>query len=326
MTRVFSGMQPTGHYHIGNYVGALKNWAAMQYQHECYYCIVDMHAITVPYEPAELPARVIDAAATVLACGVSPEHATLFVQSHVPEHTELCWLLTCITPLGNLTRMTQFKEKSRRQQENVQAGLMNYPILMAADIMLYKAGAVPVGEDQVQHLELTRDLVRRFNLAYGETFPEPQPILTRVPRVMAINDPEKKMSKSLPGSFVALADEPDEIRAKLRKAVTDVGPAQAGVMSPGVQNLFGLLEAFASAEVNAAFRADYAGGHLRYSDLKTALAEAMISALAPIREKRAELLAQPDTLRSILLDGAGKARIIARETVREAKDRMGLGY
>ena len=325
MSRIFSGIQPSGEVHIGNYLGAIKNWVKLQYEHESIYCIVDYHAITVEYEPAALSKRVRELAATLLAAGIDPERSILFVQSAVPEHTELGWLFTCITPLGLLERMTQFKEKAARQEQaSVSAGLLCYPILQAADILLYKADLVPVGEDQIQHIEFTRDVGRKFNHLFGQTFPEPQAHVTKAARIMALTDPTSKMSKSIPGGVVPVAAEPDEIRRLVRRAVTDTGPRQEGEMSPGVRNLFTLLEAFGAAEDARRLRADYDAGQLRYVDLKDAVAEAIIRELTPIRERRAALLEEPERLEAILADGAARARRIARETIDEVKAKMGF--
>jgi tryptophanyl-tRNA synthetase len=323
--RIFSGIQPSGTIHVGNYLGAIQNWTKLQYQYESIFCVVDYHAITVEYDPRELSERVMDVAATLLACGIDPERATLFVQSAVPEHTELSWLLTCITPLGMLERMTQFKDKAARQERgSVGAGLLCYPVLMAADILLYKADLVPVGEDQIQHLELTRDLARKFNHLFGHTFPEPEAYVPKTARIMALSDPTSKMSKSIPGGAVALSEEPDQIRKLVRRAVTDSGQGPDGEMSPGVKNLFVLLEAFGSPEVVSSLQDDYARGQLRYVDLKDAVAEAMIEKLTPIRQRRAELLADRQKVIDILDAGAEKARALARETLREVKERMGF--
>jgi tryptophanyl-tRNA synthetase len=323
--RVFSGIQPTGAIHVGNYLGAIRNWVRLQEQYESYFCIVDYHAITIPYEPKEMPSRVLEAALDIMAAGIDPERSAFFVQSMVPEHTELCWLFNCLTPLGALERMTQFKEKSEQFRENINAGLFDYPVLQAADILLYKAGLVPVGDDQLQHLELSREIARKFNRLFGETFPEPQPALTKAPRVMALNDPLKKMSKSLPGSFVSLSDDDDTIRKKVAKAVTDVGP-EPGTMGPGVANLFMLLEQFAPPQVLAHFRGQYDAGTLRYSELKPAVAEHMIAELAPIRERRAALAADPNGVREALYASADRARAVAQNTIAEARERMGLRY
>ncbi len=323
MARVFSGIQPTGELHIGNYLGAIRNWVAMQDRYDCVFCIVDLHAMTIPYDAGELPRRVLNTAATLLGCGIDPDRSVLYVQSHVREHTELCWILNCITPLGSLERMTQFKDKARQHKENVNAGLLNYPILQAADILLYKAALVPVGEDQVQHLELSRDLARRFNYLFGETFPEPQAHLTKAARVMALNDPTRKMSKSLPGSYVALTASADEIQALVRRAVTDTGPGGEG-MSPGVANLFTLLESFSSPETVTRFREAYEQGTLRYVELKQQLAQDLVQGLAPIRERYLELMARPKELRDILAHGAERARAIAQATMEEVRAKTGL--
>jgi tryptophanyl-tRNA synthetase len=325
MKRVFSGIQPTGAIHVGNYIGAIRNWVKLQQEYESYFCIVDYHAITAPYEPKEMPARVLDAALDIMAAGVDPERAAFFVQSAVPEHTELCWVFNSLAPMGALERMTQFKEKSEQFRENINVGLFDYPVLQAADILLYKAGVVPVGEDQLQHLELSREIARKFNRLFGETFPEPQPDLTEAPRIMALNDPTKKMSKSLPGSFVSLSDDDESIRKKVGRAVTDVGPTP-GEMGPGVANLFTLLEGFAAPETKAHFRAQYEAGTLKYSELKPAVAEAMVAELAPIRARREELARDPDRVRQALARSAERARTVARETMAEVRDRMGLRY
>lgn len=320
MAKVFSGIQPTGIVHIGNYLGAVKNWVKLQNEHDCIFSIVDLHSLTIPYEPKELNQRVLDALATNIAAGLDPDKASIFVQSLVPEHTELSWLLTTITPVGNLERMTQYKEKSQKQ--GLLAGLLCYPILMAADILLYKAEMVPVGEDQLQHLEIARVIARKFNNTFGEYFPEPQPNLTKATRVMALNDPTCKMSKSIPGSYIALTDSPEEITNKVKRAVTasDV----AGQMSPGVENLFTLLEAFAPKEVYRKFWADFEGGTLKFSELKPALAEAIITELTPIREKRAEFLAKPKILEEIVAAGTERAKKEARQNMLEIKELMGL--
>lgn len=323
--RVFSGIQPTGAIHIGNYIGAVKNWVRLQEQHESYFCIVDLHAITIPYEPREMPGRVLEAALDILACGVDPERCVFFAQSAVPEHTELCWIFNTLAPIGALERMTQFKEKSDQFRENVNAGLFDYPVLQAADISLYKAGLVPVGDDQLQHLELSREITRKFNRLFGETFPEPQPALTHAPRLMALNDPTRKMSKSIPGSFVSLSDDDDAIRKKLSRAVTDTGPAGEG-MSPGVANLFTLLKSFGPAETLAHFTGQYEAGTLRYSELKPAVAEAMVAELSPIRARREALAADPERVRKALAAGAERARAVARATMVEVKEKMGLRY
>ena len=321
--RVFSGIQPTGTLHLGNYVGALKNWVRLQAEVESFFAVVDYHAITAPFDPAEMPGRIFDAALDVLACGIDPERCTFFVQSRVPEHTELCWIFNSLTSVGALERMTQFKEKSEQFRENINAGLFDYPVLQAADILLYKANLVPVGEDQLQHLELSREIARRFNQRFGDTFPEPEPALSQAPRLMALNDPARKMSKSLPGSYISLADDGAAIRKKIGRAVTDVGPDPTA-MSPGVKNLFTLLEEFADEATARHFHQEYAAGTLRYSELKPAVADAVVAALAPIRARREELVAHPDRVRAALDAGAERASTLARRTMDEVRQRLGL--
>lgn len=320
---VFSGIQPSGVIHVGNLFGAIRNWVELQSRYPCYFCIVDYHAITVPYEPREMPERVRQALLLNVAAGLDPERSVLFVQSDVPEHTELAWLLNCITPLGQLERMTQFKEKGRKQRGSVLAGLLNYPVLMAADILLYKADLVPVGEDQLQHLELTRDLARKFNQLFGETFPEPEALLTPGARIMALDDPTRKMSKSEPDGAISLLDPPDVIREKVRRAVTDVGP-RGEEMSPGVRNLFTLLELSAPADVHRRLLEEYRQGTLRYVELKETLAEALIRVVQPIQERYFQLAERPETAVELAAAGAERARRVAREVLREVRERMGL--
>ncbi|HET9481346.1 MAG TPA: tryptophan--tRNA ligase [Candidatus Polarisedimenticolia bacterium] len=321
--RVFSGIQPTGALHIGNYVGALRNWVRLQSELESFFCIVDYHAITIPYDPEEMPARVFEAAVDVLACGIDPERSTFFVQSRVPEHTELCWIFNTLTSVGALERMTQFKEKSEQFREGINAGLFNYPVLQTADILLYKADRVPVGEDQLQHLELSREIARRFNQRFGETFPEPEAVLTKAPRLMALNDPTRKMSKSIPGSYVSLSDDDATIRKKIGRAVTDAG-LDSSQMSPGVKNLFTLLGEFGDEATVRQFQQAYDSGSLRYSELKPAVAEAVAAALAPIRARRDELAAHPEQVCTALETGAERAGAIARRTMDEVRQRLGL--
>ncbi len=325
--RVFSGIQPTGVVHIGNYAGAIRQWAQLQREYESYFCIVDLHAITVPYEPAEFPQRVLEAAAANIAAGIDPRQSVLFVQSHVPEHCELMWLLNVLTPVGQLERMTQYKEKSRRARAGVMAGLLNYPVLQAADVLLYKAALVPVGEDQVQHVELMRDIAERFNKQYGETFPLPEVRLTKGARIMALNDPAAKMSKSVPGSYIALVEDPESIRKKVRTAVTDPGPPSRGSKlddaSPGVANLFTLLEVFAPRRYPE-FADAYHQGSIRYSEMKQVLADAIVETFAPMRDRYIQLMTGPDDVRDILAEGARRARPVAQMTMEEVREKMGL--
>jgi tryptophanyl-tRNA synthetase len=323
MTRVFSGIQPSGELHIGNYLGAVKNWVALQSQHECIFCIVDLHAVTQPYDPRELPSRTLEMATGLLAAGLDPEQCTVFVQSHVPEHSELAWLLNTVVPLGELERMTQFKDKAARQ-ETVPAGILNYPVLQAADILLYRADRVPVGEDQLQHLELAREIARRWNARFGEAFfPEPQPLLSTAKRIVGL-DGNAKMSKSL-GNTIGVLDTPDMIWEKLRPAMTD--PARKTRKDPGnpdICNIYHLHQHFSTpAEVHhVATQCRTAGwGCL---DCKRVLADNIIAALAPVRERAAELKAHPERVEDALGRGAAHCRALARETMSKVRDLMGL--
>jgi len=323
MARVFSGIQPSGELHIGNYLGAVQNWTRLQREHECIFCVVDLHAITQPYEPAALPQRTLDMAVSLFAAGLDPERATVFVQSHVPEHTELNWLLTTVTPLGELERQTQFKDKAQRQ-ESVPAGLLSYPILQAADVLLYQATGVPVGEDQLQHLELMREIARRWNARYGKDFfPEPQALLTNTKRILGL-DGQAKMSKSL-GNTISLFDQPEVIWEKLRPAATD--PARKLRTDPGnpdICNLFTMHQGFSPAATvqDVALKCRTAGwGCL---DCKRVLADNMIATLTPIRTQAVALKLKPDRVRNMLQAGAEKARAIARRTIAEVRRRMGL--
>jgi tryptophanyl-tRNA synthetase len=320
---VLSGIQPTGTLHIGNYFGAVKNYVALQDQYECFYSIVDYHAITVEHDPHELAKNTLEMARDLLACGLDPKKCALFVQSQVPEHTELAWILSAVTSYGDLQRMTQFKEKGETQ-EFVSCGLFTYPVLQAADILIYKASKVPVGEDQIQHIELARRIARRFNSRFGEIFPEPEALLTEAPRIMSPADPTRKMSKSLgPKHYIALTEPEESIREKIKTAVTDIGPRPQGEKSPGVANLFLLLKLTAPPEIYERFEADYATGTLKYEPLKRAVADYLVKALEPIRARRAQL--KESEVREILYEGAKRARAVAKKTLEEARERIGVG-
>jgi tryptophanyl-tRNA synthetase len=378
--RVFSGIKPSGELHIGNYLGAIKQWIPLQSTNDCLFCVVDYHAITVKYDPKEMQNRIFNAALDYLAAGLDPKKATLFVQSHVPEHTELAWLLNTITPFGELARMTQWKDKvsiphretlrlvnegnkriseiykeeydsgknkgltfeeisnkvfQRVEVESVlpallfhmnraSAGLMDYPVLMAADILLYHTNIVPVGEDQQQHVELARVIARKFNNQFGQTFIEPKSQLSESKRIMSLADPSKKMSKSLGSKhYIALTDSPAIIREKVSKAVTDTG-SNDGELSPGIKNLFLLLKEFGTAEEYRRFDAAYRDKTIRYSDLKSTLAEAIIRTLKPFQAQRAALAKSPKKIWQILDDGAKRARPIAQKALRDVKVKMGL--
>ncbi len=322
--RVLSGIQPTGSPHIGNYLGALKNWAKIQYDYDSIYCIVDLHAVTVYQEPAELRAKIEELAGMLLAIGIDPGHSSLIVQSSVGAHAELAWMLTCVTPIGWLERMTQFKAKSR-EQETIGDGVMQYPVLMAADILIYQAAIVPVGDDQSQHLELTRDIAQRFNSLYGDTFVVPQTKLPAVgARIMGLDDPEKKMSKSATGSghAVSLLDPADAIRKKILRATTDSNPAvDFETAGAGVRNLLAIFQAFTECS-DEALRAQFSG--MRYGDLKKTVAEAVIAALEPIQKRYREITAEAGYVARVLEAGAEKVRPIANDTVHKAKRAMGL--
>ena len=323
-TRVLSGVQPTGDLHIGNYLGALTNWVKLQHDYESIFCIVDLHAITVYQKPEELRAKILQIAGLFLAAGIDPKHSSIIVQSAVPAHCELAWMLTCVTPMGWLSRMTQFKSKSAAQ-EAVGDGLFQYPVLMAADILLYQAGIVPVGDDQSQHLELTRDIAQRFNSLYGETFVVPETKLPMVgARVMGLDDPTAKMSKSATGAghAIALLDEPAKIRKTFARATTDSNPAvDFETMGPGVANLLGIYQAFENVN-DAAMRQKFDG--MRYGDLKKQISECVIAHLEPLQQRYRDITADPAYLENILREGAERVSPIANSTVDLVKKRMGL--
>ena len=328
MTRVLSGIQPTGDIHLGNFLGALRQWAIDQHEHDSFYCAVDLHAITVQQDPVELRSKTLETMATLVAVGLDPEVCTLFVQSHVPFHTELSWLLECTVSFGELRRMTQFKDKSLKQgdagQEHVSAGLFTYPALMAADILIYDADRVPVGDDQRQHLELTRDVAERFNSRYGETFVLPAAAIPKIAaRVMDLQEPTNKMSKSSesPMGTVGIFEDTTSIAKKLKRAVTD---SENEVRfdfdtKPGVSNLLSILGAATGRDPET-----LADEYHQYGPLKNDTAEAIINVLQPVQHRRAELLADPAELDRIIARGAGKASEVAAVTVQRAKDAMGF--
>jgi tryptophanyl-tRNA synthetase len=322
--RVFSGMQPSGEAHLGNYLGALRRWVEMQDTHECIWCIVDDHAITAGGDPREMPRNIFDLAVSYLAVGLDPEKAIIFVQSDVHEHTELAWLLNAVTPVGDLERMTQYKDKSQRF-ESVPAGILNYPILQAADILVYKSGAVPVGEDQRQHLELTREIARKFNAAYGETFPVPEALIGEAGKILGL-DGDAKMSKSL-GNTVGILAEPDEVWARVRTAVTD--PQRVRRDDPGrpeVCNVYSLHKFFGDEATVEDVAVQCRAATRGCVDCKKILAENITEAFAPFRERAAHFRAHPEEVRRILDEGAEKARAIAGETLAEVRRRMGLQW
>jgi tryptophanyl-tRNA synthetase len=324
--KIFSGIQPTNVLHIGNYLGALKNWVDLQDDGETIYCIVDLHAITVPQDPKTLSEKILETAALFIACGVDQNKATLFVQSSRPEHSELAWILNCHTGMGELKRMTQFKDKSGNNQDNVSAGLFDYPVLMAADILLYSATHVPVGEDQKQHIEITRDIAERVNGKFGKIFTLPEPIIKRsTARIMALDDPTKKMSKSSPNSasYIALTDTPDAIRDKIKRAVTDSGSeVKASADKTAISNLLNIFAGMTGREV-ANIEKEFGGKG--YGTFKEALAEAIISELQPIHERFKKLIEDKENLRNILKQGAEKLAPEAQEMLSKVKKSVGLG-
>lgn len=325
--RVFSGMQPSGNVHLGNYLGAIKNWVAQQAQYDNLFCIVDLHALSLPTSKEGLRRSIQELANHILAAGIDPTHSILFVQSDVREHSELCWLLNSVTQFGELRRMTQFKDKTGGQDEAVSAALFDYPVLQAADILLYDTQLVPVGDDQRQHVELTRDIATRFNARYGDTFVVPKADIKETgARIMALDDPSVKMSKSAasPNNYIAIADSPDTILKKVRRAVTDSGSdVVAHPEKPALTNLL-TIHSLLSGESIPALEERYAGKG--YGAFKNGLAEAIIEALAPMQRRLAELEADPSLARDILAAGADRARARARKKMTQVREQIGLGF
>ncbi|MDX2918530.1 MULTISPECIES: tryptophan--tRNA ligase [Streptomyces] len=325
---MLSGIQPTaGSFHLGNYLGAVRQWVALQESHDAFYMVVDLHAITIPQDPAELRANTRLAVAQLLAAGLDPERCTLFVQSHVPEHAQLGWVMNCLTGFGEASRMTQFKDKSAKQgADRATVGLFTYPVLQVADILLYQANQVPVGEDQRQHIELTRDLAERFNGRYGQTFTVPAPyILKETAKIFDLQDPAVKMSKSAstPKGLINLLDDPKATAKKVKSAVTDTDTVirYDAEKKPGVSNLLSILSTLSGSPVEDLERSYEGKG---YGALKTDLAEAMVEFVTPFRARTQEYLDDPETLDSILAKGAEKARAVAAETLAQTYDRMGF--
>lgn len=321
---IFSAIQPTGNLHIGNYLGAVKNWVDLQNsgKYEMYLAVADWHSLTGKLSAIQLREQKMMTVAELLAVGIDPKKVTFFMQSDVIEHAELSWIFSCTTPIAELYRMTQFKDKAERQEKNINAGLLTYPILQAADILMYKGELVPVGLDQVQHVELTRDIARWFNKKYGEFFPETKHLLTDVPKVMSLLEPIKKMSKSLgAGHVIELIDSPEEIEKKLKKAVT---ATEGGEKAPGVENLLLLLKYFGKKEIHAKFVASEKDKTIRYGDLKKAVGESLYDYFAGFRMKRKELLNRPEEIKKILASGAEKAQKVAKGTMEEVRKMIGI--
>lgn len=323
--RIFSGIRPTGDIHIGNYLGAIRQWIDLQEKNECLFCIVDLHAITTPYKPEEMQKNIFDAASIYLAAGVNPEKSVIFVQSQVKEHTELSWLLNTITPIGELQRMTQFKEKAKKYNDYVNAGLLNYPVLMAADILLYKTEGVPVGKDQEQHVELARTIAKKFNQKFGKIFLEPKALMPDSgAKIMSLQNPKKKMSKSDdPKSYISLFDSEEDIQKKIMSSATDSGKniVYNIAKKPGVSNLltiYSLLTQNPMEKIEKQFKGK------GYGDFKKSLAKTIIDYLEPFRRKQKELSSREVYVKEILNKGRSRASTIAQTTMREAREKMGL--
>ena len=323
---IFSGIQPSGALHLGNYLGALRNWVALQDEYNCVYCVVDEHAITVRQDTAALRRQTIELFAQLVACGIDPEKSILFIQSHVPAHAELAWVLNCYTMFGELSRMTQFKDKSAKHADNVNAGLFTYPSLMAADIMLYQADLVPVGEDQKQHVELTRNIVQRFNGIYGDVFTMPDAYIPKVgARVMSLNQPDSKMSKSIPEGCVYLMDSPDDIMRKFKRAITDSDTENCvrydRANKPGVATLIDIYAAV-TGKTYEQIEVEFEGKG--YGAFKPAVGEAVVELLRPVREETVRLLGDKAYLEGLYRAGAEKAASVAQRTLRKVHKKVGF--
>ena len=323
--RVFSGVQPTGKVTLGNYLGAIRNWQPLQEQYDCIYCVVDLHSLTVTQVPAELRKNTMELVALYIACGIDPTKSTLFIQSHVHEHAELAWILDTVAYVGELNRMTQFKDKSRKHADNINMGLMNYPVLMASDILLYNADYVPVGKDQVQHVELTRDVAQRFNARYSDTFVVPEALLNKTGQsIKSLQDPSAKMSKSDPNdnALISLADDPDTVRRKLRRAVTDSDTVvRHGADKPAITNLLNIYTLCSGVSMSDAEKQFEGKG---YGEFKDAVADAVISVLTPIQAEQKRLLADKGYLEGVLKQGAEQASYIASRTLSKVYRKVGL--
>lgn len=322
---IFSGIKPSGDLTLGNYLGAIKNWTKLQEEYDCYFCVVDLHAITVKQLPADLRRRTLEVLAIYIASGINPEKNTLFIQSHVPAHSEASWLLTCNSYMGELSRMTQYKDKSKKMGDSIGAGLFNYPVLMAADILLYNADLVPVGKDQMQHLELARDIGTRFNNSYSPTFTIPEGYVPKEgAKIMDLQDPSKKMSKSdaNPNGFILIMDEPNVIRKKISRAVTDsIGVVNYTDEQPGVKNLINILCAIKGYTPEKVVKMYDGKG---YAEFKNDVAEAIVEELAPVQEKVKALLGDKKALEEIYKKGAEKASYAAMKTLRKMQKKIGL--
>ena len=323
MDRIFSGIQPTGEIHIGNYVGAIRNWVRLVDRYECVYCVVDYHAITIEYEVASLQKKILDTATILVACGLTPERCIVFVQSHVPEHTELAWIFNCVTPIGELERMTQFKDKAKQHRENINMGLLAYPVLQTADILIYKAGFVPVGEDQIQHVELSREIARRFNARYGDTFPEPQVLLSTAPRILG-TDGKVKMSKSM-NNTIGLLEPSEVIWEKLRTAATcEHRQRRSDPGHPEHCNIFTMHEAFSKPDQIAWVDHGCRTAGIGCIECKEVLFKNMMNELGPIQEKVREIRGRPDYMMEVLRSGKDRCRSIVEPVMDEVRSKIGV--
>lgn len=323
MKRIFSGIQPTGEIHLGNYVGAIRNWVYLTEEYDCIFSVVDYHAITIEYSTADYSDRILETALILLACGLSPEKCKIFVQSHVHEHTELAWIFNCVTPIGEVERMTQFKDKSRQHRANINMGLMDYPVLQAADILLYKAGYVPVGEDQVQHVELCREIARKFNSRFGDLFPEPQVILSMAPRILGV-DGQSKMSKSM-NNYIGVLEDEGSVWEKLRTAVTDVNRVRRkDPGDPEVCNIYTIHRAFSANETLLEIGNGCRSAGIGCIDCKKKLFENLMAELNPIRERALALKNDMHYVTDVVRSGATQCNAIAKETMSEVRTSLGL--
>lgn len=322
--RILSGIQPTGSIHIGSYLGAIKQWTELQEIGECVFFIADLHALTIPHDPKTFSKNALEMAMELLAAGLDPEKCIIFIQSHIKEHTELAWILSTLTPVGELERMIQYKEKSKTMKENINAGLLNYPILQAADVLLYQTESVPVGKDQLQHLELTKTIARKFNQRYGKTFKVPEALTLEIgAKIMALNDPEKKMSKSQPQTCLYLFDEPEAIKKKIMGAVTDLGKIikYDPIKKPGIANLLAIFSMFSGKSIKEIEKQFKRKG---YAEFKKQLSELLVLKLEPFRRKKKEYLSREVYVREILERGRKRAEIIARSTMEDVRKKLGL--
>jgi tryptophanyl-tRNA synthetase len=325
MNRIFSGIQPSGEIHIGNYVGAIRNWARLVDQYDCVYCVVDYHAITIEYDVAAFRQRILETATILLACGLTPDRCKLFVQSHVPEHMELAWIFNCVTPVGELERMTQFKEKGKQHRHNVNVGLLDYPVLQAADILVYKAGYVPVGEDQIQHVEFSREIARKFNARFGEVFPEPKVLLSTAPKILG-TDGQAKMSKSM-NNAIGLLEPPEAIWEKLRTAATcEHRQRRSDPGHPEHCNIFTMHQAFSKADEVAHVDHQCRTAGFGCIDCKKILHKNMIGEIGPIQQRVKELHERPEIIVEALKSGASRCRAITREVMDEVRTIMGTKF